>query len=98
MVRIPAMATVLALSFFLGGTPVVAQSHGHHEDSSFAAMQQRGASAMGVDQYTSVHRFDDLPDGGRITLQRDPSDTVGVRTIRDHLRGIARATRAASRT
>ena len=46
---------------------------------------------MGVDQYTSVHHFDDLADGGRIALQRDPSDTAGVRTIRDHLQSIATA-------
>jgi uncharacterized protein YjhX (UPF0386 family) len=53
-------------------------------------MQSRGKIAMGVDQYTSTHRFDDLPDGGRIELQRDSSDTVGVQAIRDHLSGIAR--------
>jgi hypothetical protein len=59
-------------------------------DSGFAAMQSRGKIAMGVDQYTSTHRFDDLPNGGRIELQRDSSDTAGVRTIREHLSGIAR--------
>ena len=46
---------------------------------------------MGVDQYTSSHQFDDLPDGGRIELQRDSTDTAGVRTIREHLRHIATA-------
>lgn len=46
---------------------------------------------MGVDQYTSSHRFDDLPDGGRIELQRDSTDTAGVRIIRDHLRHIVMA-------
>jgi hypothetical protein len=61
------------------------------QDSSFAAMQQRGKLAMGVDQYTSIHRFDDLADGGRIELQRDRDDTAGVRAIRDHLRAIATA-------
>lgn len=55
-------------------------------DSAFAAMQQRGRTVMGVDQYTSTHRFDDLPDGGRIVLQRDSDDTAGTRIIRDHLR------------
>ncbi len=43
---------------------------------------------MGVDQYTSAHQFDDLPNGGRIELQRDSTDTAGVRTIRDHLRHV----------
>lgn len=61
------------------------------KDSAFAAVQARGKVAMGVDQYTSVHRFDDLSDGGRIELQRDPADTAGVSTIRAHLREIADA-------
>jgi hypothetical protein len=59
------------------------------QDTSFAAMQKRGKVAMGVDQYTSIHKFDDLPDGGRIELQRDRDDATGVQAIRDHLRGIS---------
>lgn len=60
-------------------------------DSAFAALQERGASpgAMGVDQYTSVHRFDDLPDGGRIEPQRQVADSAGVEQIRAHLRHIS---------
>ena len=60
-------------------------------DSAFAALQARGADprAMGVDQYTSVHRFDALPDGGRIELQRAVDDSAGVAQIRSHLRAIA---------
>lgn len=46
---------------------------------------------MGVDQYTSSHKFDDLPDGGRITLLRAVDDTVGAARIRSHLRAIAGA-------
>ncbi len=60
-------------------------------DSTFAALQARGHQAMGVDQYTSTHRFDALPDGGRIELQRDTDDAEGVATIRAHLRSIADA-------
>jgi hypothetical protein len=60
-------------------------------DSSFDAMQRRGRSAMGVDQYTSVHRFDPLADGGRIELQRDADDSTGAAAIRVHMRDIARA-------
>ena len=60
-------------------------------DSSFEALQARGRVAMGVDQYASKHRFEDLPDGGRIELQVVPTDTAGVRAIRAHLRGIAGA-------
>ena len=61
------------------------------QDSSFAAMQQRGKIAMGVDQYTSIHHFDDLADGGRIRFERDRNDTTGAHAIQVHLRGIAKA-------
>ena len=62
-------------------------------DSAFAAVQTRGADrrAMGVDQYTSAHRFDALPDGGRIELRRVADDSAGVARIRAHLRAIAAA-------
>jgi hypothetical protein len=60
-----------------------------HNDTTFASLQARGASAMGVDQYTSAHRFEPLPDGGRIELQRDATDRAGVETIRAHMRDIA---------
>lgn len=62
-------------------------------DSAFAALQARGADprAMGVDQYTSVHRFDALDDGGRIELQRETEDSAGVSQIRQHLRSIVLA-------
>ena len=63
----------------------------HSPDTAFAALQQRGLRAMGVDQYTSTHQFDALPDGGRIELQRDVDDTAGVAQIRQHLQEIARA-------
>jgi len=45
---------------------------------------------MGVDQYTSIHQFDDLEDGGRIELQRDRDDAAGIAAIRTHIRAIAR--------
>lgn len=60
-------------------------------DDAFAALQQRGATAMGVDQYTSTHVFEALPDGGRIELQRDVEDPTGIEVIRSHLQGIADA-------
>ena len=46
---------------------------------------------MGVDQYTSSHRFEPLPDGGRVVLQRDSTDAAGTAVIRDHMRDIATA-------
>lgn len=97
---LPAVGALLVLG---AGHPAAAQGGHEHSghshsvksdstsDSAFAALQARGKVAMGVDQYTSTHRFDDLADGGRIELTRDPSDTTGVRTIREHLAGIARA-------
>jgi hypothetical protein len=63
-------------------------------DTAFAAMQQRGKMAMGVDQATSTHRFDALPDGGRIELLRDVNDSLGIAQIRAHLRLIQQAFQA----
>jgi hypothetical protein len=60
-------------------------------DSSFARLQQRGETAMGVNQYTSQHVFEPLPDGGRIVLQRRETDSEGEATIRTHMRTIATA-------
>lgn len=60
-------------------------------DSGFAALQQRGETAMGVDQYTSAHVFEPLPTGGRIVLQRKETDSLGESSIRLHMRTIATA-------
>ena len=81
----------LALLALLFAAPVAAQHEHAHGDDAFAQLQQRGAVYMGVDQYTSVHEFEDLPDGGRIRLARDASDSAGVATIRGHLQEITRA-------
>jgi hypothetical protein len=56
------------------------------EDSTFAAMQNRGQMAMGVDQYKSTHKFEVTGDGGRIELQSDKGDALEVAQIRAHLR------------
>ena len=86
---------VATLLLAVTAVPLGAQAKPSHEhtqhDSAFAAMQERGRRAMGVDQYTSTHHFDALPDGGRIELQRDHDDSVGVARIREHIREIARA-------
>lgn len=74
------------------GTACARSAKPRNEDSAFAAVQSRGAAVMGVDQYTSAHVFEDLPDGGRIVLERkDASDSAGVATIRAHMRSIADA-------
>ena len=59
-------------------------------DSGFAGVQRRGAVVMGVNQYTSRHVFEPLPDGGRIELQRGVEDSAGVAQIRQHMQLIAR--------
>ncbi len=58
------------LLYVAAGGVVATSQLVHAQDTSFAGMQKRGAIAMGVDQYTSVHRFDDLADGGRIEIAR----------------------------
>jgi hypothetical protein len=58
-------------------------------DSAFAGVQARGERVMGVDQSTSSHVFEDLPDGGRIVLRRDVEDPAGVAQIRSHMQDIA---------
>ena len=58
-------------------------------------MQARGAHVMGVDQYTSAHVFEDLPDGGRVVLERDDvGDRAAIGAIRLHMREIAASFRA----
>jgi hypothetical protein len=59
-------------------------------DSAYADVQHRGEAVMGVDQYTSKHVFEDLPDGGRILLERDDAtDTAAISQIRAHMREVA---------
>jgi hypothetical protein len=85
-----ALATLTACGAVRPSSPEERAARSPHADTSFAALQERGASAMGVDQYTSAHRFDDLPDGGRIELRRS-GDPAGVAAIREHLKAIATA-------
>ena len=64
---------------------------GRSSDSTFDSMQHRGGMAMGVDQYTSSHEFAVTPEGGRISLQRDSDDSLGVEQIRAHMKLIQHA-------
>jgi hypothetical protein len=68
-----------------------AQADSARSDSAFRALQSRGAVQMGVDQYTSAHQFETLPDGGRIELQRDTVDSADIAQIRHHLQDITAA-------
>lgn len=86
--RIPLVLLISLASASCARTPGAAVPG----DSAFAAVQDRGAAVMGVDQYTSAHVFEDLPDGGRIVLDRDdPSDSASIAVIREHMRTIAAA-------
>jgi hypothetical protein len=69
-------------------TPAIAQQSA---DTAYRAMQSRGQQTMGVDQTTSSHGFEPLPDGGRIVLVRNIGDSAGVARIRTHLRDMQRA-------
>jgi hypothetical protein len=99
MDRIPALRVPLVLVSFalmMGILPAgaVAQGPPPGEDPDFASLQERGAIGMGVDQYSSTHLFDDLPDGGRIEYQYDRDDPDGIAGIRRHLKEIQEAFRA----
>jgi hypothetical protein len=60
-------------------------------DTPYRAMQLRGQQTMGVDQATSRHGFESLPDGGRIVLVRNVDDSAGVARVQNHLRDMQRA-------
>jgi hypothetical protein len=91
MKTMPTMGWLMAAAL---AAPCLALTGQTPPDTGYAAVQRRGRMVMGVDQYTSTHRFDALADGGRIVLVRSPQDTAGVRVIRQHLEDIARAFRA----
>ncbi len=67
---------------------------GTAQDSVFAALQQRGKMAMGVDQIKSQHQFDILPTGGRIALEMKGDDSLSIAQIRAHLKLIEHAFQA----
>jgi hypothetical protein len=79
----------MALAACSNGSRETVRREAAAADPAFAGVQSRGHAAMGVDQYTSTHRFEPLPDGGRIELQRDGADSAGAVQIREHMRQIA---------
>lgn len=83
---IAVVAASLALASACSPAP-----EGTSVDADFAALQERGAVGMGVDQYESTHLFDALSDGGRIEFQYNSDDPSEVAMIRDHLREIQTA-------
>ena len=85
------MATIGMVSAACRPEPAAVRRAAAVQDTAFAGVQVRGEVAMGVDQYTSTHVFESLPDGGRIILQRQVSDSIGTATIRAHLQHIAQA-------
>jgi hypothetical protein len=81
---------LLALMAIACATPLALAAQ-QSSDTAYHNMQMRGAMTMGVDQETSSHGFQSLPDGGRITFIRKVDDTAGVRLIRAHLLDMQRA-------
>ena len=68
----------------------IAAARGAGNDSAFRDVQTRGAAVMGVNQDTSAHVFESLPDGGRVILERSTAgDSAEIRTIRAHMQEIA---------
>jgi hypothetical protein len=89
--RASLLASVVLLIAACGKEPSAAtlRRTAARQEPAFAGVQSRGAVAMGVDQYTSTHIFQPLPDGGRIELQRDDRDSLGTRQIQRHMQQIA---------
>lgn len=89
--RLTLLVSILVTSFACSGerSPATLRREAAASDSGYAGVQSRGEVAMGVDQYTSSHIFEPLPDGGRIELQRDGADSAGTAQIREHMRQIA---------
>ncbi len=87
----PLLVSAVLLVAACGGerSPAIVRRTAARVDTAFAGVQSRGQVAMGVDQYTSSHIFEPLPDGGRIELQRDDQDSLGTIQIQHHMRQIA---------
>jgi hypothetical protein len=63
-------------------------AHGEHD----AALDERGARAMGFSQTATVHHFLLKPDGGVIEVEvKDASDAANRELVRQHLSHVARA-------
>jgi hypothetical protein len=85
------IAVVVSLLVLAACTAKPSPATSDAADTAFANMQERGKMAMGVDQYTSSHHFESTDDGGRIQLERDTADSLGVAQIRAHMRLIQHA-------
>lgn len=90
-----ARAVLVLMLLAAPGTILVAQhdSTHHHPpaDTAFLKMQERGKTAMNVDQNMATHRFSSLPDGGQIELTSNTDDTSAVNGIRRHIADIRKA-------
>ena len=79
--------THLTLAVFLLTVAPAAPQHTH---ASHAAMDARGAKAMGFDQALASHHFVVTDDGGRIEIDaRDPADADTRGRIAAHLEHIS---------
>jgi len=77
---------ILTVAILVSATPIAAQ----HSHSAHAAMDGRGAKAMGFDQARTTHHFLLFTDGGAIEVSvNDVADTKNRDAIRSHLPHIA---------
>jgi hypothetical protein len=77
---------IMAVAVVLGGSALAAQ----HTHASHAAMNARGAEAMGFDQARAAHHFILTPGGGDIEVQaNDASDADTRAKIQAHLETIS---------
>jgi hypothetical protein len=81
----------IALALLLMAAPAAAQ----HVHPSHAAMEARGAKAMGFDQSKATHHFVLTADGGRIEIAaNDPKDAATRARVAAHLEHITTRFRA----
>lgn len=75
----------------MGAPPPEAPLAGH-ADGAHAAMNARGAEAMGFDQDRATHHFRLTPEGGRIQVEANEArDRTTVERVAAHLRTIREA-------
>src|SRR6187401_3381721 len=87
------LALLLTLALQHGAMPPGMTHEQHHEQmAKDAALEKRGALAMGFDQHKTTHRFLASVSGGSIEVDvNDPADSTSREQVRSHLAEIAAA-------
>jgi len=87
------LALLVTLALQHGAMPPGMTHEQHHEHmAKDAALEKRGALAMGFDQHKTTHRFLTGANGGSIEVEvNDPADSTSREQVRSHLAEIAAA-------